>query len=269
VPEPGPNDSRIRYVTYSKDDVTEIYVERGETTRLVLGDDEKIEMAGTGFPADCKNEALEWCIHADKGENEIWVKPKDGATRNNLELKTNKHDYSIEFKVGSAHGRKQAGGMYRVIFRYPIQLPPLATVMALQGASANAKHEASEKVLLDDRLAADKPTPRNWNYTMQVLKGGEDIAPSLVFDDGRFTYLQFPANREVPSIFYVSPAGEEARINWTMKGDLVEVQRLGRRFVLRLGDAVVGVWNDSFDPNGVAPKNGTTVQGVDRVLKQQ
>jgi type IV secretion system protein VirB9 len=102
---------------------------------------------------------------------------------------------------------------------------------------------------------------------MQVLKGAQDIAPSLVFDDGKFTYFRFANNREIPTIFFISPQGEEARINFEMVGDLAEVQRMGRRFVLRLGKAVVGVWNEAFDPDGVPPFEGTIVNGVERDLR--
>ena len=91
--------------------------------------------------------------------------------------------------------------------------------------------------------------------------------PSLVFDDGRFTYFQFPGNREVPSIFVISADGEEGRVNYHMDGDLAVVQRTSRRFVLRLGKAVVGVWNDAFDAEGVPPRAGTTSEQLRRPVR--
>lgn len=270
VPEAGERDVRVRYVSYKKDEVTVISVKRGTVTRVILGDDEKIAVAGSGFPSDCGKAELEWCIRADKDTNQIWVKPKDGASANNLELRTDKRDYSFEFKlVNEGEGSKKRSKlvtsepMYRVIFRYPLQAPPMSAFMAMNAANSNL----NEKGLLDQRLDDAKPEPKNWNYSMQVMEGGEDIAPSMVFDDGRFTYFKFPENREIPTLYYIAPSGEESRINFHMEGDLAVVQRMGRRFVLRLGQAVVGVWNDSFDANGVAPKDGTTVEGVTRVLR--
>ncbi|RUR71889.1 conjugal transfer protein [Variovorax guangxiensis] len=261
-------DPRVRYVTFKKDDVTVVSTRRGAVTRLILADDEKIEVAATGFPADCSNPQSEWCVRADIGTNQIWVKPKDNATANNLELKTNKRDYSFEFKVlkdsptGRA-GKLTAEPMFRVIFRYPIELPPLASVLALSGTPA----PVNEKAVVDELVKTAKPVPRNWKYSMQVLKGSDEIAPTLVFDDGRFTYFQFPANREVPSIYYISPSEEEGRVNFHMEGDLAVVERTGRRFVLRLGEATVGVWNDAYDPFGVAPKDGVTVDGLKREIR--
>lgn len=274
VPAPGDRDPRVRYVLYKKDDVTEIRVRRGAVTRIVLEEGEKIEVAGTGFPADCKKDEHEWCVRADVGSNLVWVKPKDNATHNNLELRTNKRDYSMEFKVLAdgepPKGKKALASetlvgepFFRVIYTYPVQLPSAAT-MALLAAGNQA---AQEKELLERRLK-QAPAVRNDKYSKQVLEGGQDIEPEMVFDDGRFTYFQFPANREIPTIYYISPSGEEGRVNFHMEQpDLVAVERLSRRFVLRLGNAVVGIWNDAFDGKGVPAKDGMTVDGVVRVIR--
>ena len=89
----------------------------------------------------------------------------------------------------------------------------------------------------------------------------------LVFDDGRFTYLRFPGNREIPAVFHVLGDGSETLVNARMEGDLLVVDRVSRRLVLRAGSAVVGLWNDAFDSEGRPPIHGTTVPGLQRVLK--
>ena len=276
IPAPGEGDQRVRYVTYQKDEVTKVTVRRGVVTRIVLGDDERIVIAGSGFLADCAKPEAEWCIRADVGTNQVWVKPKDQATHNNLEIRTDKRDYSLEFTIVGDHhiARKQNGGqhgkdepMYRVIFRHPLVPPNPATMTAMQASAHRAKHARDNTDLLHERLDSFTPEPRNWSYSMEVLPGGDDISPTLVFDDGRFTYFLFPPNREIPAIFYFSPLGEETRINFHMEKDLAVVQRMGRRFVLRLGDAVVGIWNDSYDKTGVPAVEGTTVSGITRTLR--
>lgn len=278
VPEPGDGDQRVRYVTYHRDEVTRVTVRRGVVTRIVLGDDERIVIAGSGFLADCAKPETEWCIRADVGTNQVWIKPKEHATHNNLEIRTDKRDYSLEFIVAGDHriGRKpnteqrlhgKDEPMYRVIFRHP-QIPSNPAALTAMQASAHRARQAREKAdLLSERLDSSAPEPRNWSYSMEVLPGGDDIAPALVFDDGRFTYFLFPPNREIPAIFYFSPLGEETRINFHMEKDLAVVQRMGRRFVLRLGDAVVGIWNDAYDKTGVPAIEGTTVSGITRTLR--
>jgi type IV secretion system protein VirB9 len=278
IPEPGEGDQRVRYVTYQRDEVTRVTVRRGIVTRIVLGDDEHIVIAGSGFLADCAKPETEWCIRADVGSNQVWVKPKDHATHNNLEIRTDKRDYSLEFTVAGDHriGRKQSTGqgqhgkdepMYRVIFRHPLVPSNPAALTAMQASAHRAKQARDKADLLAERLDAFTPEPRNWSYSMEVLPGGDDIAPALVFDDGRFTYFLFPPNREIPAVFFFSPLGEETRINFHMEKDLAVVQRMGRRFVLRLGDAVVGIWNEAYDKTGVPAIEGTTVSGITRTLR--
>lgn len=277
LPTPARDDTRISYVRYSKDDVTVIEVQRGTVTRIVLGADEAIvkDGAATGFQSDCSKSDLEWCIHAAPGTNQVLVKPKDNATHNNLELRTNLRDYSFAFRVlpdAAAPGPSKRAApsparlpMYRVVFTFSPRSPDGARAALARVVAA------TEGVPGLPQKAATRPTAKNWNYSMQVAPGSEDIIPSLVFDDGRFTYFRFAANREVPTIFAISPQGEESRVNFhidPVDSSLLAVQRMGRRFILRLGTSAAGIWNDAFDPDGVAANDGTTVSGVKRVLRE-
>jgi type IV secretion system protein VirB9 len=107
----------------------------------------------------------------------------------------------------------------------------------------------------------------NTQYAVAEGEHSQDIVPTLVFDDGRFTYLKFPGNREVPAVFHVLGDGSETLVNARMEDDLLVVDRVSRRLMLRAGSAVVGVWNEAFDLDGRPPTAGTTVPGVQRVLR--
>jgi type IV secretion system protein VirB9 len=278
LPAAGQNDARVRYVDYVLDDVVLVHVRPGNVTRIVLESDEAVDMAATGFPSDCKKPELEWCIVADKGMNQIWIKPLRAATNNNLEVKTNKRDYSFEFRVldEAPAGRWKLGDkikphslsdepMARVIFRFP--KPKIDSLP--EGLMADVKPVISEGEQVNDLLRTSTPQARNWNYTVKVGDGAKEIQPQLVFDDGRFTYFKYPKNRQVPAIFAIDAVGKESRLNFTMEGnELVAVQKLSRQFVLRQGEAVVGIWNEAFDGDGVAIQDGVTVDGVIRELKE-
>ena len=108
---------------------------------------------------------------------------------------------------------------------------------------------------------------RNANYTMQVLEHGEDAAPSMVFDDGRFTYFEFQGAREIPEIEAYGSDGEPVRVNWHMQPPFLVVERTARKFTLRLGQAVTGVFNEAFDAVGVDTPNATVSASVRRVIK--
>ncbi len=57
----------------------------------------------------------------------------------------------------------------------------------------------------------------NTQYSVAEGAGSQDIVPTLVFDDGRFTYLRFPGNREVPAVFHVLGDGSETLVNARME----------------------------------------------------
>jgi len=242
----GPADPRIRTLDYVANGVIDVPVSKGVVTRIVLEHGEKIIAAATGVPSKCDDAENLWCVVADADTNEVWVKPKKGAGHNNLELKTDRRDYSIELSVGSVT-------TYRVVLHYPDP-----------AGSSGAPHGPSEAQIVADRLAGVRASPRNLSYSLESNRKGEDITPKAVWDDGRFTHFNYPGNRELPTIFVIASDGKESRVNFHMTGDDMVVEQLGRQFVLRLGKSVVSVWNDKFDAQGVAPKDGTTVAGVGR-----
>ena len=124
----------------------------------------------------------------------------------------------------------------------------------------------SAQELVAERLKSG-PQLLNSEYSVAEGSASADIVPTLVFDDGRFTYFRFPGNREVPAVFQVLPDGSESLVNTRMEEDLLVVDRVSRRLMLRAGQAVVGVWNEAFDLDGVPPADGTTVPGVQRLVR--
>lgn len=288
LPEPGPNDARIRVVPYKANEVTLVRVQRGTVTRIVLEQDEKIEIPVVGLSSDCKSENDEWCISAIQGSNQIFVRPRDNATRNNMELHTNKRDYSFAFEVVdeikiSRGKRADDVPFFRVVFDYP-KPKPLAENMSgadraaavnalLQRVDVSAARPVPSQVDPDygmtpvQRLKAEGIEVRNANYTKQVLERGEDAEPTMVFDDGRFTYFEFPGAREIPAVFAHGSDGQATRVNWHMNGNFVVVQRTARKFTLRLGDAVVGIFNEAFDRTGIETPTATVSPAVVREIK--
>ncbi|MDV7561172.1 TrbG/VirB9 family P-type conjugative transfer protein [Acinetobacter baumannii] len=281
TPHPTASDARIRKITYEPNNVYKIIVQKGTVTRILLAEDEKIleRGAASGFPANCEEKENAWCITADAGSNQIWVKPKDGATHNNLELRTSKRDYSFDFKLIKNPTKVSRGKslseqpMFRVVFEYPQDaIEKTQREKALQyaqyQADLNEQHQLSEFLVLQHRLANDAPIPKNWNYRQASNSRGKSFVPEMVFDDGRFTYLRFKGNTDIPTIFAEGADGEE-KVNFHVNKEdpkLVIVEALAKKLVLRQGKAVVSVFNESYDPVGVAPQDGTTVEGVKRVV---
>ncbi len=219
----------------------------------MLARDEKIKAAAPGFGADCLQKEHDWCIVANVGDSDVYVKAKSGAKEpNNLELTTDKRVYSFDFVVDPAF-KRETDAMFRVTFKYPAD-------------EAQAKQAINSKAALADKLE-EMNKPKNWNYTMQVLKGSDIIAPSRVYDDGRFVYLTFPNNRLMPEVFIVEDDKSESLPTSHVEKDTLVVHRVYKRLVLRRDNAVVGIWNEGYDPDGLPPSDGTTIDGLKRVMR--
>jgi type IV secretion system protein VirB9 len=267
-------DPRLREVVYDAQSVVTVPVRRGVVTHLVLGADEAITELGSGLGADCGKPEAPWCIAAQPGGRNIFVKPKSTAgAPNNLAVVTDRRTHAFRLVVLS-DGDTRAG-VYRLVVRAPVQRPAAAAA-ARPGpalpppamAIAEPLPAPSAQALVAERLKAG-PQLLNAEYSIAEGSASADIVPTLIFDDGRFTYLRFAGNREVPAVFQVLGDGSEAVVNVRMEDDLLVVDRVARRLMLRAGTAVVGVWNEAFDIDGVPPVDATTVPGVRRTVRVQ
>ena len=271
------NDPRLREVTYDAKAVVTVPVKRGVVTLVVLDPEESIAEVAVGLGGDCAKAEAAWCIAAQPGGRHLFVKPKSTASAaNTLAVVTDRRTHSFRFVVLADADPRQP--VYRLVVKAP---RPAATArvglrdglglgLALQALPLlpPVPPPPNAQQLIGERLQA-KAQVLNTSYSIAEGKGSEDIVPAMVFDDGRFTYFRFPGNREVPAVFHVLGDGSETLVNSRMEDDLLVVDRVSRRLMLRAGSAVVGVWNEAFDLDGVPPGGGTTVPGVQRSLKAE
>ena len=265
-------DPRLREVQYDPRAVVTVPVKRGIVTLVVLDADESITEVAAGLGGDCTKPDAAWCVSAQPGGRNLFVKAKSTAgAPNNLAVVTDRRTHSFRFVVLTDNDAKAP--VYRLVVKAPAVAAPTVGRLAFRDTSPLVALPAmppspSPQEVIAERLQA-KPQVMNSRYSIAEGKGSEDIVPTLVFDDGRFTYIRFPGNREVPAVFHVLGDGSETLVNARMEEDLLVVDRVSRRLMLRSGSAVVGVWNEAFDLDGVPPDGGTTVPGVQRVLKAE
>jgi type IV secretion system protein VirB9 len=282
VPKSSPNDTRVRYVLYKEDDVVNVSVALGVATRIILGLDETIVESGAGFPSDCDVLSHEWCIKAIKGSRQIYVKPRTGATSNNLELQTTKRDYSFKFTMTKG-AERSTDAYYRIVFQYALPLPAGELRLGADAPQDYARFIATDsKEKSSSAPKIESPLVRNADYSR--LKGeakDESIVPAAVFDDGRFTYFKFPKNQEAPVVFFVDENREEVAVKGHSVRLLVDPQNpkskvendwwaahiVAKEFMLRLGSSVVQIRNNAYDAAGVETLNGTTTPKFIRVDK--
>ncbi|MBC8746031.1 type IV secretion system protein VirB9 [Paraburkholderia sp. WC7.3g] len=243
------NDSRVRQIVYASDAVVRIEAQRGFATHIALDLHEQIQVVAPG-------DRDGWQVVANRGDHDVYLKPQLAAHDSNLEIRTDKRSYSFDLVVLPLKAKFANGDeMYRVTFVYPEEMK----------AQAQAETDAE---VVSQRLA-QSPAIRNTRYSMQAMPHSDNIAPTAAWDDGRFTYIRIPSNRRIPATFRVADDGTESVVDKHMEGDTIVVHEVAKHFVLRLGDEVVGIWNDAYDMDGVPPSDGTTVSGVKRVLRSR
>ncbi|MBY8605987.1 MAG: TrbG/VirB9 family P-type conjugative transfer protein [Burkholderia sp.] len=241
------HDARVREVRYVSDEVVRIVAQRGFATHVALDPAEHILVVAPG-------DRDGWYVVANRGDHDVYLKPKLAAHDTNLVIRTDRRSYSFDLLVLPLNTRfGNTREMYRVSFVYP------------DSTTSNAPI-AARLACLQQRLAQPSAV-RNTAYSMQVMAHAEDIAPSAAWDDGRFTYIRIPNNRRIPAIFRVEDDDTERLVDKHMDHDVIVIHELARRLVLRLGDETVGLWNEAFDIDGVAPRHGVTVDGVRRTLR--
>ena len=264
-------DPRIRELAFDEKSVVTLAAKPGVATMLEFGPGEHVLSVAMGQGADCAQSNDLWCVAWPANAGFVFVRPKTRATTAlTLAVVTDRHSYSLQFDPIAPGDARTA--VFRLVFTYPRPRSSGAPVASLPEEQpkpfAVAVPLVSEAQLIGERMKT-APVPVNSNYTIAYGKNSEELAPAMVFDDGRFTYLRWAGNREIPAVFEVRADGSELLANTRMEGDLLVVDRIARGLMLRSGTTVASLRNERFDPEGTSPPAGTTVPGVARVLKSQ
>ena len=225
---------------------------RGYISEIRLGAGDSISTPPMGGDTDG------WDVIAPTGSTVVTVKPRRVAENTNLILQTAFRSYLIALEIAAEHS--PCKGEWQLTFQLPA--PPVVLSAELPGVVA-----AREALALQEATTA-APAGRNWSYSMQALPGSDDILPTEVYDDGRFTFIRIPGNRELPSVFRISTDGTESFVERHMEGrDLMVVHDVSRQWVLRLDKQTVGLWNEAFDIEGVPPVAGARSDRIQRVIR--
>lgn len=117
---------------------------------------------------------------------------------------------------------------------------PFGSSTAGTGTAAASFSEVAPVQRPDDSVFTGSP---NFNYSIESDDKSKGIKPIVVYDNGRFTWIQFPkTNQALPAVFYSGPSGLEV-VNMTPinEGSTILVNRLMDKFILKLGDAEVKI----------------------------
>lgn len=244
TPIASPLDPHIRVVKYDRADQTRLVLAFGQRTHIEFGRDEVVTYVSSGDDAA-------WDIGPAKNiKNHLFIKPADKLPATNLIVVTNKHTYNFNLTVGT-----KATYYADLLFVYPDELK----------AKADAAHA---QATLD--AAGAGSAPKAGDNTNFWIQGSDELQPSRVWDDGRFTYIAFPAGAQLPAVYTVGDDGEEVIANPAVdpKTGVLSVPALVKKLVLRRGDKLVAcVFNKSYNGPGRGSPTGTISNNVVRTIK--
>ena len=189
----------------------------------------------------------------------ILIKPLDTDLRTNMILTTDQRTYVLDLvsAAGSDHSTL-------VDWRYPAEemheLQIKRAAFTVQALAAQAQTIAPSPFItppggqqqigparLPGPAAYNRPAmqpdvaPASLNFDYKIeskVRRAPGWTPEHVFDDGRKTYVKFPANIstiEIPPLFMIGPKGQAELINYRFENGYYIVDRLFSVAELRLG----------------------------------
>jgi len=207
---------------YTEGALYQVYAAPLRLTAIQLQPGERI----VGKPA--AGDTIRWVMGigrsgTDAGQQEhLYVKPTRPGLHTTMAINTDRRTYYLEL-----HSFEDTY-MAAVQWRYPHD-----EIAQLEGAAARDDDLARATTATNVNLEAI-----NFSYRVTVEKGKPVWVPVQVFDDGKKTFVRFPAamlNREAPALFVLSSTNEVQLVNYRMKNDYYVVDRLIERAELRVG----------------------------------
>jgi type IV secretion system protein VirB9 len=256
-------DYRIKHTNYNPDDVVRLDAVIGIATHIIVQPGENYVTHAFGDPNGWE------FAHKD---NHYFIKPKAENSDTNLVIVTDKRSYNFVLHfVGNYETKDAAGNVVKHSIGTPWSLKNATLQLAFNYPADDARKEAEVKAAdsVQDRFRR-RSGPVNLNYTQSSAAMDKDIVPLNVWDDGRFTYFRFPQNASLPNVYTVGADGEETLVNRHMSPDnnrVIVAEKVAQKFRLRLGNEVVGVFNEAYSQSGAGNTTGTASPSVRRVIK--
>lgn len=235
-------DTRIRSVTYNPQDVIQLDCVIGIATHIVLEE-------GETYITHAFGDAKAYSFSVER--HHLFLKPKAENADTNLIVVTDRRSYN--FRLTFCPTPLGSTAVYQLEFRYP-------------ETKTKQDQEAEKKKKLAQGFQK-KPPFYNLDYTMS---GDLDLAPLHVWDNQAFTYFKFPNSRDLPTLYMVDEEGQESIVNRHVEGPhnaTLVVHKINAKWVLRLADRALAIYNESYDTQGIIPTTGTTSTTVKRVVK--
>lgn len=285
-PKSSKFDKRITFATYNANDVFNINCKNGFVSMLEFANDERIVNIATGFsdgwelidrenflfikPKAYTIKQEEQSMSDENGQSvdmqsiPMVIQPNQDDWKTNLIVTTQKRIYVFDLNLLDENIN------YKVEFSYPDEIKAKAKQKA--ELEQKIQNEQENKIKLETEL--NKTTiPRNWDFVMHINRGSDAISPDFAYDDGVFTYLGFNSTKTIPSVFLYEIIGtkpKESILNTHLKKDgnydVLVIHKTAEKILLRSGNKLVGIINNSYAKNPLNKTYETNNKKVKRSI---
>jgi type IV secretion system protein VirB9 len=255
IPVAGREDTRMRTIAYNPAQVVRLSTAAGAAMVVSFSPDEKVTAVAV---TDSKD------LIVSPRDNFLFLKSKIALPQQPVIVLTSGPSgvRRYVFDIKTLESTRLAPGnpdvYYSVQFTYPEDERAKRQQIALDLEAARAHH------LMDAATENPLSGTQNWRY---VADGDRSLLPLEVVDNGFSTAFRFPGNTRVPAIFRIDPDGQEAAVNYSIKGDYVIVGTVAAGWRLRDGNTVLCIWNRAYDKIGTQPGTNTTSPMVERITR--
>ncbi|MGL4976705.1 MAG: TrbG/VirB9 family P-type conjugative transfer protein [Cetobacterium sp.] len=201
---------------FNENSMYTIYCRVNYLTSIFLQPGEVVNYVGGGDTARWSKASA--MTGSEDGERTvIYVKPFSLGLKTNLVINTNKRTYNVNLY--------SAKEWYNPVVKW---LYPQDDIM-----KNIVKSNREEEMTLTD--------PRNLNYKYSVNTKKYSFVPSIIFDDGKKTFLIMKQDlQELPS-FYIKEDKKLLLVNYRVKGNYLIIDRTFDTGVLRLGNKEITI----------------------------
>ncbi len=125
-------------------------------------------------------------------------------------------------------------------------LPPANIVAANDVRPVSSALPPIPPRVLEARPEPWEPPPQRdgLNYKYSLVGPESEVTPGKVYDDGRYTYFEFPTGN-IPDIFYVNADGSETPVRYDLQDGVVVVDSISWQFSIRKGTRLNCIFNES------------------------
>jgi len=207
----------VQVYPYAEGEIYHVYTAPERVTDIALQPGEVLGAVAAG-------DTVRWVIGdtgSGSGETKrthILVKPFTAGLSTNLVITTDRRSYHLALTSTARTAMAALSWTY-----------PQDELLALRHAAAEAQAEAP----ISSGLALDQ-----LHFDYAVSGDQPSWRPLRAFDDGRQTFIEFPASLgvgEAPPLFLVDAKGEASLVNYRLQGRFYVVDRLFDIAELRLG----------------------------------